>query len=127
LTAAQGRRFGTTVGGAFLVLAAVIWWRGSATASMVVGALGGLFVLGGLLIPTKLGPVERAWMRMAHAISKVTTPIVMAIMYYVVITPMALLRRGLGRNPIVHRAASNGFWQQRPEHARRSASMERQF
>ena len=49
-----------------------------------------------------LGPVERAWMGLAHAISKVTTPIVMGVMYLLVLTPVGLLRRRFGGNPLVH-------------------------
>ena len=61
LTAAQGRRFGLTVGGAFLVFAAIAWYRGHPTSTMVLGTLGGGLSLAGLVIPTLLGPVERAW------------------------------------------------------------------
>jgi hypothetical protein len=127
LTTREGRRFGLTVGTAWLVLAAIVGWRGHATTAMAMGSIGGLLALAGLLIPTRLGPAERAWMKLAHAISCVTTPIVMGIIYYMVLTPTAYLRRGLGRNPLVHAPGPTGFWQARPANARRSASMERQF
>jgi len=127
LTAAQGRRFGLTVGAAFLVFAGIAWWRGHPTISMVLGTLGGVLLLAGLLIPTTLGPVERGWMALAHAISKVTTPIVMGVMYLIVLTPVGLMRRTLGSNPLEHRAGGAGFWKERPAGARRSASMQRQF
>jgi hypothetical protein len=127
LTAAEGRRFGLTVGGAFLVIAAVVWWRGQLTASTVLAALGAILSLAGLAVPTRLGPVERAWMQLAHAISRVTTPVVMAVMYFGVITPSAVLRRAFGANPLVHAPADGGFWKTRPPGRRRSQSMERQF
>jgi len=127
LTAREGRRFGLTVGGAFLVLAAIAWWRGGAVATNVFAALGSLLALAGLVIPTSLGPVERAWMGLAHAISKVTTPIVMGVMYIVVLTPVGLLRRTFGGNPLVHPAAGGSYWHPRPEGKRRSSSLERQF
>src|SRR5207249_5300275 len=44
LSAAEGRRFGLSVGGMFLVLGAVLWWRGHATAP-VPAALGALLVV----------------------------------------------------------------------------------
>jgi hypothetical protein len=78
-------------------------------------------------IPTRLGPVERAWMALAHAISKVTTPIVMGIMYLGVFTPVGWLRRTLGGNPLVHEAVGRSYWRSRNEGARRSASLERMF
>jgi len=127
MTAAQGRRFGATVGGAFLVFAGIAWWRGHPTTTMVLGGLGGLLVLSGLIIPTHLGPVERAWMALAHAISKVTTPIVMGVMYLGVLFPVGVLRRGIGGNPLVHADQERSFWRSRPEGSRRSSSMQRQF
>ena len=127
LTAAEGRKFGFTVGGAFVVLAAIGWWRGQAGLSTGLAAVGLALLAGGLAIPTYLGPVERAWMKLAHAISKVTTPIVMGIMYLFVITPIGILRRTFGGNPIVHEPQARGYWMERPENQRRSISMRRQF
>ena len=127
LTAAEGRRFGFTVGAAFLALAAIGWWRGGGIAMMIFATLGGLLSVAGLVIPTQLGPVERAWMGLAHAISKVTTPIVMGIMYLVVLTPIGMIRRAVGGNALEHPATNGSYWQSRPEGTRRSTSLERQF
>jgi hypothetical protein len=127
LTAREGRRFGLTVGGAFLVLAGITWWRGSETATVILGSLGGVLALAGLVVPTHLGPVERAWMRLAHMISRVTTPIVMGVMYFVVLTPVGLVRRAVSRNPLAHPETEAGFWKVRPANRRRTGSLERQF
>src|SRR5438093_8943046 len=62
LTVAEGRRFGLTVGAAFLALAGLAWWRGRAHAGITFAVIGGLLILGGLLLPAHLGPVFRAWM-----------------------------------------------------------------
>jgi hypothetical protein len=127
LTAAAGRRFGLTVGCAFLVLAALLWWRTHVEAALALGLPGAALALAGLAVPTRLGPVERAWMRLAHALSRITTPIVMAAMYFGVITPSAILVRAFRGNPLAHTDSSAGFWKERPPDARRSKSMERQF
>ena len=126
LTAAQGRRFGLTVGGAFLVFTGIAWWRGHPTTTMVLGSLGGALTLAGLVIPTLLGPVERGWMALAHAISKVTTPIVMGVMYLLVLTPIGVLRRNAGGNPMEHRATNDSYWKSRPEGSR-AGKLTRQF
>src|SRR5258707_6130820 len=47
------------------------------TRAEVVLGVGGTLVIAALLVPTWLGPIERAWMGLAHLISKVTTPIFM--------------------------------------------------
>lgn len=127
LTTAEGRRFGLTVGAAFLVFAAIAWWRGHPTTAMVLGGLGGALALAGLAVPTHLGPVEHAWMALARAISKVTTPVVMGVMYLVVLTPVGALRRTFGGNPLVHAEQEHSYWRSRAAGSRRSASMRRQF
>ena len=127
MTAAQGRRFGLTVGVAFLLFAGIAWWRAHPTTTTVLATPGVLLVLGGLLVPTMLGPVERAWMGLARMISKVTTPLVMGVMYLGVMTPVGALRRAFGGNPLVHQETAASFWRPRPEGARRSLSLKRQF
>jgi ABC-type uncharacterized transport system permease subunit len=126
LTAAQGRRFGLTVGGAFLLFAAIAWWRDNLTTTNVLATLGGTLSVAGLIVPTFLGPVERAWMRLAHLISKVTTPIVMGVMYLLVLTPVGVLRRLFGGNPMVHAPHGASYWKSRPE-GRRAGNLLRQY
>lgn len=111
LSPAEGRKFGLTVGIAFLVLASLLhFWRHKETAAAVLGALGALLVLAALAVPTRLGPVQRAWMGLAHAISKVTTPIFMGVVFYLVITPIGILMRLVGRRSLVNRERDGGFW-----------------
>ena len=126
LTVAEGRKFGVTVGGAFLVLAALSLWRGHVIAPRVLATIGGLLLVGGLLVPGQLGPVYRGWMGLAKVISRFTTPIFMGIVYFVVLTPMALLRRLFGGNPMRHAARENSYW---AAHAAptRAEGMEHQF
>lgn len=119
LSRAEARRFGLLVGGAFLVLAAVSWWRGHEVPVALFGAVGGLLVLGGLLLPDLLGPVHAAWMGLSRVLSKVTTPIVMAVLYFVVFMPVGLVMRAFGRNALV-RPDGESYWVARPDGARRS-------
>ena len=126
MTAAEGRKFGLTVGIAFLVLAGITWWREHPTLTLMFAGLGGGLGAGGLLVPTLLGPVQRAWMGLAHAISRVTTPIVMGAVYFVVLAPVGLLMRTLGRNPMVRAESGRSFWISRAAEGRRG-TMENQF
>ena len=54
-----------------------------------------------LVAPTHLGGVQRAWMAFGLALSKITSPIFMSIVYIGVITPIGILRRNIGRDPLV--------------------------
>jgi hypothetical protein len=125
LSIAEGRKFGLTVGIAFLVLASVLWLRHK-PAAPAFGGIGALLSLAGVLIPSRLGPLQRTWMGLAHLISRVTTPIVMGVIYFAVLTPVALARRALGRNALVAREIAGSYWVPR-EHAGSQSDMERQF
>ena len=100
LTPREGRAFAFTLASAFAVLAAVSWWRAHPRSFAVFAAVAGLLLLAGLLMPTRLGPVRDAWMGLARAISRVTTPIFMGALYFLVVTPSAVLRRLFGGNPL---------------------------
>ena len=127
LTPREGRKFGLTVGAAFLVLAAISRWRGHATAPWIMGTLGALLLLAGTLLPGRLTPVYRAWMRLGLALSKLTTPIFMGLLYFVVLTPTGMVMRLAGRNPLKAREAEGGFWRRRPASKDEAESLTRQF
>lgn len=124
LTAAEGRKFGFTVGAALVVLGAVALWRGHRLVGSVMGVLGAVLLLAALVVPTLLGPVQRGWMALGLAMSKVTTPILMSAVYYVVLTPMGLLMRAFGRNPLRQPEHNGSFWQPRDD---RRSDLQRQF
>lgn len=110
LSKADGRRFGLGVGGAFLAIAAFVWWRGRMGAVPYLAGLGGGLVLAGLLVPTLLGPLYRGWMGLALLLSKVTTPIFMGLVYFIVIMPIGLFMRLIGRRSLVRVPDGDGFW-----------------
>ena len=126
LTAAAGRRFAFTVGLAMLVLAALVAWRGGRSVGWALGAAGAALLVAGLVAPTRLGPVERGWYAFAAAISRVTTPIILGVLYFLVLTPAGFAMRLFGWNPLVRGSATESAWIRRPARARRS-DLERQF
>jgi hypothetical protein len=124
LRRARGRRFGLTVGGAFGALGTLLAWRGASAVAVVTASVSGLLLAGGIVVPALLLPVERAWMAMAHVISRVTTPLLIAVLYFVVITPVGMTRRAFGQRPLSRRGDS--VWITRATTARRS-DLTRQF
>ena len=127
LSAGEGRRFGFVVGGAFLALAALGAWRGRPHQALVCGALGALLVLAGVIVPERLGPVFRAWSALGHVLSRITTPVFLGCVYFLVLTPVGLVMRLLGRRPLVRPDGAPSWWVSRAPHARQRTDMERQF
>lgn len=126
LSAAEGRRFGLTVGTAFIALGAVAAWRGHAQAASATGAIGLALAIMALGAPARLGPIYRMWMGLAEVMAKITTPVFMGVVYFAVLTPTGLLRRLLGKNAL-RRPAGNTFWISRAADARQRTDMGRQF
>ena len=124
LSAAEGRSFGLTLGGAFLALALVAGWRGKPTVLAALLAVAGALVASAIVAPTSLGPVQRGWMRMALAMSRVTTPLFLGAVYFLVVTPTGLLRRTFGRSPIAGPPAGASGW---APHERGRSDLQRQF
>ena len=127
LTAAEGRKFGLTVGSAFIVFCLLFWWRRHVYVASVLGLLGGGLIFWGLILPTRMGAILRMWMGLAHAISRVTTPIFMGIVYFGLITPIGFLIRLFGKNPLKRHGKNGSFWVPRPSAEEHARGMERQF
>lgn len=57
----------------------------------------------GLVAPLSMRPLYRAWMRFGLLLSRVTTPLVLGILFFVVITPTALAMRIFGRDTMARK------------------------
>ena len=124
LSRSEGRKFGLTLGIAFGVITAIVVWRGHESVAWVLGSISAIMLLGAIVVPDRLGPVQRAWMGLALAISKVTTPVFMTIVWVLVLTPAGLVMRLVGRNPMRRELIEAGFWVRRE---RTDSDLERQF
>lgn len=118
----SGRIFAFTLMAGFIFVALVGQWRGMPVLTRSALALAVISLLAGLLVPGRLEPVRRGWMKFGEAIGRVTTPIMMGVVYYAVITPVGLVRRLFTRGPA--RPASH--WHARDRRPAKSR-MERQF
>ena len=126
LTAAEGRGFAIPVGTVFAMLAGVAWWREHDVLMTILGGLGILLLVAGVTIPRHLGPVYRGWILFAQAVSRVTTPLFMAVVYYGVMVPVGLFRRAVIGNPMKHEEDGGTYYRGRKPGARRS-DLKRQF
>ena len=127
LTPSEGRKFAFTVGAAFVVLAGVALWRHKQLTATVLGSLGAVLILAGALVPTYMGPVQRFWMGIAHAISKVTTPIFLAVIYFAVIAPAGFVLRLFGRKRLGAPRDATTYWVTREQKPRAADQMQHQY
>lgn len=64
-----------------------------------------LAVLGswGLVAPNSLRPVYQVWMRFGLMLSRITTPIIMGFVFYLVVTPFGLVRRIFAKDALARK------------------------
>ncbi len=56
-----------------------------------------------LIAPDSLKPVYRNWMRFGLLLNKITTPVIMGAVFFLVILPFGLILRLLGKDPLRRR------------------------
>jgi Saxitoxin biosynthesis operon protein SxtJ len=123
------KEFGLVVGGVFLLLC--LWWlyRGKFAGLVKIGLpLGSLLVLLGLIYPRALKYPNRAWMALAEVLSFISTRIILAFVFFVVLTPIGLIKRAMGWDPLNRRASrADSYWQPYPERQRNLRHYEKMF
>ena len=118
----DGRVFALTLAAGFTVMALLAMRKGRDAIAVPALALAVASVLAALFVPGRLEPIRKAWMKLGEAIGYVTTPIFMMIVYYLFLTPLAIIRRFTSRRP----PATNSKWHKRPPPTP-PERMERQF
>ena len=98
-SARELRKFGFVMTAAWSIIGALLWWRGKAAAPWFLG-LAVLFLVPALVYPLALGPVERAWMKVAEIISAVMTRVILTLTFFLIITPLAVIRRVMGQDTL---------------------------
>jgi hypothetical protein len=88
---------------AALAIAAAAWrWfaHGERTLPLALGALALALALLALVAPRVLAPLNRAWFALGMLLARVVNPIVLSLLFFVVVTPYALVLRLLRRDAL---------------------------
>jgi Saxitoxin biosynthesis operon protein SxtJ len=93
------RMFGLVIGGVFAVIGALPVWHGNPPRlwAIVIGVV--LFVLA-IAVPRVLHRANLYWSAFGVLLSRIVNPVVMAVLFYAVVTPIALIFRALGNDPL---------------------------
>ncbi len=101
------RSFGLTTGAMVAVLfgLAVPWLLEHERMPVWPWAVTGALVALAAAAPAALRPVYRAWMAFGLLMSRVTTPLLLGIVFLLVVTPIARVRAAFGNDPLARRFA----------------------
>jgi hypothetical protein len=123
------RKFGVTMAIAFVVLGFLFLWRDKGTVAVVLFVLAALFLLFGAAVPTALRPIQKGWMAFAIVLGWLMTRVILVIVFFVGITPIALIARLSGKRflELGFDAKATTYWHRRPAPDRGKERYESQF
>lgn len=102
------KQFGFTVGGVFAVIGLWPVLFRSESPRLWAMILGALLIVLGAVAPQRLKQVHKGWMKVGHVLGTINTKILLGIIYYLLITPMGLVMRLMGKDPM-HRTLAQGM------------------
>ncbi len=121
------RSFGVSVGGFLLIVAAVLWWRGRITNAEIVGGIGAVLVVLGLIAPRLLKYPSAAWWKFAMVLGYVNARIILTIAFLVMLTPLSLIWRLIGRDPLAIKRKHWPGWSPYPARYRDTDHFKRMY
>ena len=77
--------------------------------------LSGFFLLSALLIPRQLAVVYKPWMIIGHILGTINTKIILSIVFFLVFSPVALVFKILGKDPMrrnIGDQSLTSYWQE---------------
>ena len=92
-------------------------------------AVAAVFLIAALTRPAVLHPLNRLWFRFGLLLHRVVTPVVMGLMFFLTVTPVGLLMRATGKDPLRLKrdAAATSYWIVRQPPGPAASSMKNQF
>lgn len=126
----QDRSFGLVVGGAAFLVASYLWFRADWAISARIGAIGGagaMLVALGRFRPRLLRWPSAVWWKVAAVLGWINARIILTIMFVLLLVPIGLIWRAIGRDPLGRRRAAWSGWSPYPARYRDRTHFTRMF
>ena len=122
------RKFGLTIGIAFLVIGAALLYSGKPSSPYFIG-LGAVNCSIGLLYPPLLKPFHKFWMGLSVVLGFIMTRIILVLLFYFVFMPIRFTARIFGKIfiDLNFKADADSYWNKRETKMYESIDTERQF
>ena len=123
------RTFGLIFTAFFSIIASLPLFRGDGTFHTWALTLAGSFFLVSLVAPSTLAPLHRLWIKFGNILHSVTSPIILGLIFYGVITPTGIILR-LGKANLMGlkpNSIGQTYWISRKRSDTHEDSMNHQF
>ena len=125
----SNNKFGFFFSAVFAVIALYSYSQQSNSTMSASAIISIVFLTTTLLVPQVLSPLNRIWYELGILIGKVISPIVLGIIFFILITPIAIITRVFGRDHLkIKKLSVQSYWIDRPPLSRpHSDSFKSQF
>jgi hypothetical protein len=108
---ASDRSFGLLLCAVTGLLACYCFWKGGAVSGLLLSVLSGTFCLAAIFAPRHFNKPKRAWLSLGDRIGHFVSPVVVAILFFGVITPVAYILRSLRHDPLrLRKGVVSTYW-----------------
>lgn len=123
------RTFGLVFVGIFLIAAAYGWYKQFSNAwAYTFLMLASILLLCTLIAPRSLRSLNKAWYQLGLFLGRFVSPIVLGILFFIVITPVAIAMKLAGRDALKLRKQSvDSYWIERKPPGPEPESFKEQF
>ena len=123
------RRFGLTLAALLFVLCT--WKLIEGRSAIAYGAwliISAFLCILALAVPRSLAPLNKAWFHLGQLLGKIVSPIVLGIIFFVLLTPIAFVTRLFGRDELrLNRGSRSSYWIERNQPTHLSNSFKNQY
>lgn len=108
----SNRRFGALFSAIFAIAAGYLYFfKAAAMTALVLAALAVLFAAVTAAAPSLLAPLNRLWFQLGLLLGKIVSPLVLGAIFFLLITPVAMISRLLGRDELrMKKRAVASYW-----------------
>ncbi len=112
----------------FLVFLVIAFWplTKKSEINLYLISIALIFFVLGILNSKILSPLNKAWIKLGEILGRIVAPVVMAIVYFIILTPISLLVRLFGKDLIGMKFSNDikSYWVKRKKNL---GSMDKQF
>lgn len=121
------RSFGISVGSVLLLIAAFLIWRGRIPAAEILGGTGAVLLVLGLTRPMLLKWPSTVWWKFAMILGYVNARVILTVAFAIMLTPLGLLWRVIGKDPLARHRKNWHGWSPSPERYRNPDHFNRMY
>jgi hypothetical protein len=126
--AGSERSFGLVFAGFFALVGVAPWLHGTGPRYWAL-AVAAVFLVLSFAAPRVLRPLNQVWFQFGMLLSRVVSPIVMGLVFYLAVTPTSLLLSALGKDPLrlKREPKAPSYWVRRDPAGPAKGSLKNQF